>query len=830
VHPTTPDPARPFAAYTTPDSGSPLAANAAPNSAANSGLPGAQSILAGLNPPQREAVEHTEGPVLVIAGAGSGKTNVLTRRIAYLIMQRRVPPWAILAITFTNKAAREMQDRIGRLIGPMAMDVWAMTFHSMCVRILRRAGDHIGIERNFTILDGSDQLTVVKRIMERLNIDAKRYDPRAVLHTISEAKNDLLTAAKYVDTAADPFRKIVGQVYVEYERRLKANQSLDFDDLIFKTVQLFQQAPEVLKEYQTRFQYIHVDEYQDTNHAQYQLVSLLAERRKNLCVVGDSDQSIYAWRGADIRNILEFERDYRDAVVIRLEQNYRSTKTILEIANGVIQNNHQRREKVLWTENIAGDKAKLYRATDERAEARYIVNNVQVLHQAGVAHHDFGILYRTNAQSRAIEEAFLQAGVPYRVFGGLKFYERKEIKDVLSFLRLILNPADDVSLRRVINVPKRGIGDTSLARLDALAVEYGTSMYGVLAQADQAGIRGKTQRAIAEFAAVLDQLIQMRPFLNVTELTEQIIEKSGYREALRLENTLEAEGRLENLNEFLTVTGEFDARWSPTAGNSEADGSEFDAAGDAEEDVLQAFLTEVALVADTDLNGGSPEPNSDETDSVVLMTLHSAKGLEFPVVFLPGMEEGLFPHNRSLESESEMEEERRLCYVGVTRARQKLYLTTCSSRTIFGKFRQAVPSRFLAEMPQDFLEPDAPARRVGWVPRADSSGRGVFGQAKSFAAGQSAGGRAAGGTESTNGTPAFGTDDAAVDVPYRAGDKVEHRKWGPGTVVAAKGAGEDMELTIAFPAPVGVKRLVARFAPIRMLEGVEPSDGANQRD
>ena len=758
-------------------------------------IPTAEQILSGLNPPQRQAVEQVDGPVLVIAGAGSGKTNVLTRRIAYLIVERRVPPWAILAITFTNKAAKEMQERIEAWTGPMAADVWAMTFHAMCVRILRRDGEHMGISRNFTILDATDQLAIVKRIMDSLNIDTKRYDPKAVLHSISSAKNELQTAVEYTDKAADPFRKIVAQVYQEYERRLKANQSLDFDDLIFKTVQLLSNNPDVLRFYQTRFQYIHVDEYQDTNHAQYKLVSLLSGKRQNICVVGDSDQSIYAWRGADIRNILDFEKEYPNARVIRLEQNYRSTKTILEIANGVIENNHQRRAKKLWTENHDGDKAVLYQAPDERAEARYIVEKIQSLHTDGLPYGEMSILYRTNAQSRVIEEAFLQAGIPYRVFGGLKFYDRKEIKDVLSYLRLVINPDDDVSMRRVINVPKRGIGDTSIDKLQTMADRYGTSLYGALGRADEAGIHGKSLKSLAEFVRVLDTLIQQRPFLNVTELTESLLGKIGYREMLKAEKSLEAEARLENLDEFLSVTREFDARYQ--------DG--------AEEDALASFLTEVALIADVDLNAGRPEETikTESEDQVVMMTLHSAKGLEFPTVFLPGMEEGLFPHMRSLESDTGMEEERRLCYVGVTRAKQKLFLTTCTMRTIFGQTRPARQSRFLAEMPKEHLtlesgmgsrglfsygtaSESSPSR--GWTPRPDSTGRRPDASAGSQGA--------------------FAIDP---DASFHSGDKVEHRKWGQGTVVSVH-AGDDLELTIAFPAPIGIKRLVARFAPIRKVE------------
>ncbi|QSO50176.1 DNA helicase PcrA [Alicyclobacillus curvatus] len=743
--------------------------------------PTPEQIVAGLNPPQREAVEHIEGPVLVIAGAGSGKTNVLTRRIAYLIVARRVPPWAILAITFTNKAAREMQERIAAWAGPAAADVWAMTFHAMCVRILRRDGEHLGLARSFTILDGADQLAVVKRIMQTLNIDTKRYDPKAVLHTISSAKNELLTADKYADKAADPFRKVVGQVYLEYERRLRANQSLDFDDLILKTVQLFSDVPDVLRFYQTRFQYIHVDEYQDTNHAQYKLVSLLAGQRKNICVVGDSDQSIYAWRGADIRNILDFEKEYPNAAVIRLEQNYRSTKRILAIANSVIENNHQRRAKTLWTENSDGDKAVVYQAPDERAEARYIIDRIERLHRDGLSYGDMSILYRTNAQSRVIEEAFLQVGIPYRVFGGLKFYERKEIKDVLSYLRLIANPDDDVSMRRVINVPKRGIGDTSMDKLQVLAERYGTSLYGALGRADEAGVSGKALRSLAEFVEILDTLMKQRPFLNVTELTESLLSRVGYREMLKGEKTLEAEARLENLDEFLSVTSEFDRRFD----------------GTSDEDALATFLTEVALIADVDLSDGKPEDvvkDADSHDEVVMMTLHSAKGLEFPAVFIPGMEEGLFPHMRSLESDTGMEEERRLCYVGVTRAKQKLFLTTCTMRTIFGQTRSARQSRFLAELPAEHVEMESAMTnlRPAWSPRVDSSGRTESAQDSSF--------------------------HVDADATFHAGDKVEHRKWGQGTVVGVHPGSGDLELSIAFPSPTGIKRLVARFAPIHKVE------------
>lgn len=739
--------------------------------------PDVEQIVGSLNPEQRLAVEMTDGPVLVIAGAGSGKTSVLTRRIAYLMATKGVPPWGILAITFTNKAAREMRDRIEQLVGPAANDIWATTFHAMCVRILRRDIEHIGYQKGFTILDGTDQLATIKRIMMEMNLDIKQFEPRAIQNAISSAKNELTPGAKVRDGAGNPFHKVVGDVYLEYERRLRTNNALDFDDLIMKTVQLFEQHADVLAFYHNKFHYVHVDEYQDTNHAQYRLVSLLAQKRKNICVVGDSDQSIYGWRGADIQNILQFERDYPNTKVIRLEQNYRSTQTILDIANEVISRNTERKEKNLWTQNVKGEHASLHRASDERAEARFIVEKIESHRSQGGHYQNCAVLYRTNAQSRVLEEAFLLQGVPYRIFGGLKFYERKEIKDTLSYLRLLVNPADDVSFRRVINVPKRGIGDGTLDKLQRFANAYGLSLFAAAEKAHQAGVAGKTVKAIAEFVQMLDQLIQMRAFLNVTELTEEVFTRSGYKSALKAEKTLEAEARVENLEEFLSVTREFDARRDVAQ----------------EEDELLLFLTDVALVADTDMNGGKPDvqPTPEDSDQVVMMTLHSAKGLEFPLVFLPGFEEGLFPHKRALDSEHEMEEERRLCYVGITRAMSKLYMTTCASRTIFGQYKPAIPSRFLAEMPKELIDvEDGTAMvRPQWTPRPDSNGRGQISV-----------------------PPSFGAD---LTLEYRPGEKVEHRKWGVGTVVDSSGLGEELELTIAFPAPIGIKRLAARFAPVQ---------------
>jgi len=740
------------------------------------------AILRGLNDQQRIAVQTTEGPLLIMAGAGSGKTSVLTRRIAFLI-GKRVAPWSILAITFTNKAAREMRERLEKLIGAASADIWAITFHAMCVRILRRDAEHIGYQTSFTVLDDGDQMATVRRILRDLNIDPKKFEPRAVLSAISGSKNLLVSPAKYADGVGSQFEQIVADVYVEYERRLKTNNSFDFDDLILKTVQLFENAPEVLNFYQNKFQYIHVDEYQDTNHAQYRLVAMLAKKRQNLCVVGDSDQSIYGWRGADIQNILQFERDYPTAVVIRLEQNYRSTKTILDIANRVIENNTERKPKNLWTDAEQGDKARVFQAYDERSEATYIADRLEGHDATGGTYSDCAVLYRTNAQSRVIEETLLQRGIPYRIFGGLKFYERKEIKDMLAYLRLALNPNDDVSVVRVVNVPKRGVGDGTMEKLQNFATSYGKSLFDALPQAETAGVAKRFAKPLADFATLIDDLHRMQSYLNVTELSEQILQRTSYRETLKAEKTLESDARVENLNEFLSVTQEFDARYGPSNEDS----------GNA----LQNFLTEVALMADTDLASGKPvgTESTENVAQVVLMTLHSSKGLEFPVVFLVGLEEGIFPHSRSLDSPAEMEEERRLCYVGVTRAMQKLFMTTCSSRMIFGQTRSHMPSRFLTEMPKELIDnEDAMGlRSTRFTPNA----RPENGKARVSA--------------SANAGP-------KPHVDYKAGERVEHRAWGRGTVIEVHGEDQDVELVIAFPAPVGIKRLMVQFAPISKCE------------
>jgi DNA helicase II / ATP-dependent DNA helicase PcrA len=731
---------------------------------------GDRDVLKGLNPQQREAVATTEGPLLIIAGAGSGKTRVLTQRIGYLLREKRVAPWSILAITFTNKAAREMRDRVAAIAGGTAEEIWISTFHSMCVRILRRDIDRLGYNRNFTILDSGDQLSVVKQCLKELNIDPKKFDPRAILSTISSAKNELKDPKQFGNLIGDVFQSVAHQVYELYQKKLKSNESLDFDDLIMKTIKLFTDMPEVLDFYQKKFQYIHVDEYQDTNRAQYMLVKMLADKHKNICVVGDSDQSIYRWRGADISNILNFEEDYPNATVVKLEQNYRSTKRILAAANYVIGNNRGRKAKNLWTENVEGQKIQVFKADSEQSEAYFLVNRIQQGRREGSNYSDFAVLYRTNAQSRVVEEVFLKSNIPYALVGGTKFYERKEVKDVLAYLRLMANPDDDLSLQRIINVPKRGIGQTSIDKIASFAASQGISMYRAILESDQIGLTGKAGKTIAEFAQMVAGLTQMTEYLSVTELTEEILKRTEYREMYEIEGTLEAKARLENIDEFLSVTMDFE--------NKNDDKS------------LVSFLTELALVADID---SVDEEESD--DKVILMTLHSAKGLEFPVVFLVGLEEGVFPHSRALFEDDEMEEERRLAYVGITRAEKELYLTRAQMRTLYGRTNMNPPSRFLDEIPADLLESDEPV-----TPRSQPS----------------MGYRSAGSSPTARPTlrpPVSQGADLTAD--WKVGDRVEHGKWGMGTVVGTKGEGENLELNIAFPAPIGIKKLLAKFAPVK---------------
>ncbi|MGD8191821.1 DNA helicase PcrA [Brevibacillus ginsengisoli] len=763
-----------------------------------------EKILFGLNPEQREAVVKTDGPVLILAGAGSGKTRVLTQRIAFLIQEMNAAPWSILAITFTNKAAREMRERVGRIVSQGADDIWISTFHSLCVRILRRDIDRMGISRSFSILDAGDQQNVIKQCLKELNLDPKKYEPRSVLAAISGAKNELLDPKMYEKRVGDPFTKAVSQVYELYQKKLKRNQSLDFDDLIMTTVRLFQDVPEVLEYYQKKFRYIHVDEYQDTNRAQYLLISMLAAKWRNVCCVGDADQSIYKWRGADISIILNFEKEYPEATTIKLEQNYRSTKTILEAANAVIAKNVNRKPKNLWTENPGGDKIYAFEGDSEHDEAYFIVETIKQQLATYKRFDKFAILYRTNAQSRVLEDVLIKSTIPYTIVGGLKFYDRKEIKDILAYLRLISNPDDDISLVRIINVPKRSIGDTTVEKIQAYASAHGMTMFKAIQEVGYMGLPSRTTNAIGAFGELISNLIEMSDYLSVTELVEEVLKRTGYRDALKEEKSLEAEARLENIEEFLSVTQEFEKK--------------------SEDRTLLAFLTDLALVADIDTLGDQEQADDVPAEGqVTLMTLHSAKGLEFPVVFLVGMEEGVFPHNRALFDDSEMEEERRLAYVGITRAEERLYLTRARMRTLFGRTNTNAASRFFNEIPGELLD--------GFVSRESSGGgwgRPGMGGGSSY--GASSGARTEKFSYGSHARPASASfarpatiqpaagktpmHGGAAGVDFKTGDKVSHAKWGIGTVVSAKGTGDNLEIDIAFPSPTGIKKLLAKFAPI----------------
>ncbi|GEL06180.1 DNA helicase PcrA [Rummeliibacillus stabekisii] len=737
-----------------------------------------RNLLSGMNKEQEEAVKTTEGPLLIMAGAGSGKTRVLTHRIAYLVIEKQVYPSKILAITFTNKAGREMKERINNLLGQGTSErMWVSTFHSMCVRILRRDIDRIGYSKSFTILDTSDQLTVIKNALKELNIDPKRFDPRSMLNAISSAKNECIDAASYKAqiNESNPYERTVAQVYENYQKRLRKNQSCDFDDLIMLTIRLFEEVPEVLEYYQNRFQYIHVDEYQDTNKSQYLLVKMLAKRFKNLCVVGDSDQSIYRWRGADIQNILSFEKDYPNAKVIMLEQNYRSTSRILQAANDVIENNTSRYPKKLRTENEDGEKIYLYRSYDEKQEAQFVVKTIQELMETeNRSADDFAILYRTNAQSRVMEEMLVKSNMNYTIVGGTKFYDRKEIKDLLAYLRLIANNDDDLSLARIINEPKRSIGATSFERMAQFAIDQDRSIFDALAEADFMGLSARATKAAIEFREMILNLTKMQEFLPVTELVEEILTKSGYRDMLKNEKTIEAESRLENIDEFISVTKAFEDQ--------------------SEDKSLVAFLTDLALIADID----TLDKEDEAKGSIVLMTMHSAKGLEFPVVFIIGMEENIFPHSRSLQDDDEMEEERRLAYVGITRAEQRLYLTCAQCRTIFGRSSFNTPSRFLQEIGSEILEEIALRDQTNGHTSFNAPRRRPSGYAQ---------------PRQTVITPTY-KQTGGDQIGWKAGDKASHKKWGVGTVVAVRGEGENTELDIAFASPTGIKRLLAKFAPI----------------
>jgi DNA helicase II / ATP-dependent DNA helicase PcrA len=751
--------------------------------------------LEDLNPVQRQAVEHRDGPLLILAGAGSGKTRVLTYRIAHLIAQG-VEPWNILAITFTNKAAQEMRDRVAALVGSEGRGLWVATFHSACIRVLRSEIELLpGYSRSFVIYDSGDQQAVIKSCMKELDLDEKKFPPRAIGGAISDAKNKLLDSEDFSRRAKEYFEQKVEKVYSLYQKKLKANNALDFDDIIMLTVRLFRENPEVLARYQEKFRYILVDEYQDTNHAQYALVNILAKRYRNLCVVGDDDQSIYMFRGADVQNILDFERDYPEAKVLKLEQNYRSTQNILAAANSVVRNNVERKEKALWTENQEGNPLIYYVADNEHDEARFVAERIQRLRSIeGRRFNEFAILYRTNAQSRVIEERFMKEGIPYRVFSGLKFYERMEIKDIIAYLRILHNPADQVSFSRILNVPKRGLGESSLEKILDYADEQGMPVLGAILEAEYIpDLQARAKKPLIAFAHLMQELKELaREESSVTKLTEEILRRTGYWENLIAEKTPEAEARAENIREFLSVTAEYDAK-----SEDQADGQEVVVEGEvAFIPGLAGFLEQVSLVAQIDsLDQGE--------DAAVMMTIHSAKGLEFPVVFLGGMEEGIFPSSRSMLEPALLAEERRLCYVAITRAREKLYLTYAGQRMLYGRTQYNRPSEFFEEIPQHLLldrDPiDPPPARIQ-KPRPQE-GNGGFRESV---------GRP---------TSTWGTWDSkkvgnpvkeSPDAEYHVGEKVEHEKFGKGLIVAIKGEGSQAEISVVFGGQI--KKLIAEYA------------------
>ena len=756
-------------------------------------------LLEGMNERQKEAVQHTQGPLLIMAGAGSGKTRVLTHRMAYILAEEEVHPWNILAITFTNKAAREMKERVSQLVGSQAEDMWVSTFHSMCVRILRRDIELLGYQRSFTICDPSEQQTAMKRILKKLDIDSEKYDYRMILNRISQAKNDLEDVEEFSKKYTGYVEQIIAKCYREYQKELAKSMTLDFDDLIMLTVQLFQKYPETLHYYQQKFQYIHVDEYQDTNHAQYRLVTMLAKKFKNICVVGDADQSIYGWRGADMSNILEFEKDYQNAKVVLLEQNYRSTKTILQAANHVIENNVNRKVKRLWTENEEGQAITYYRAQSEQDEGRYVLSQIQSLLRDGYHYDDFAILYRTNAQSRVMEENLLKSNIPFRLVGGQRFFERLEIKDLLAYLRLIVNSQDDLSFRRIVNSPKRGIGATSLAKLSDFAEVYQFSLLEASLQTTLSPLSGKAAKALEKFATTIEELRKMQEFLSISEFVEQVIEKTGYLTSLEQQHTMEADARIENIQEFISVAKQF-----------EQDRLE----EESEESPLLQFLTDLSLVSDVDSDDGDGR-------MVTLMTLHAAKGLEFPVVFIIGLEEGIFPSSRSIMEHDDVEEERRLAYVGITRAEQKLFLTNAYSRLLYGRTQTNRPSRFVLEIGEELFDSKqqqsygSTSRQTASFGSKTSSSGSLFDKYREK-------------SQATAYQPKVvqpfsiqpvrkqivAANDGAV---WKVGDKVMHKKWNVGTVVKVTGEGTNQEIDVAF-AGMGIKRLLASFAPIKRIE------------
>ena len=734
-------------------------------------------IIEELNDKQKEAVLATDGPCLVIAGAGSGKTKVLTHKIAYLMREKGVRPWNILAITFTNKAANEMKERVENLVGEVAKDMWIGTFHAICVRILRRYIDRIGFTSSFIIFDTSDQRTLVKQCLKQLNVDDKMFNDRAVLAEISNAKNEMLEPEGYkLRTNGEIRKETIAQIYSMYQRKLKENNAIDFDDIINYTIKIMSENPDVLEEYSNKFEYVLVDEYQDTNKAQFTLVSMIASKHGNITVVGDNDQGIYSFRGADITNILNFEKDFKGTKIIKLEQNYRCTQNILDAANHVIKNNETKYEKKLWTENGKGEMISIYRGDNEYDEANFIVENINRLRREEyMTYNDFAVLYRMNSQSRSIEDILRREDIPYKIVGGLKFYERKEIKDIIAYLRLIQNPNDNLSLVRVINEPKRGIGRTSLDKVEQIGNETGNSMYEIIKRADEFGLNRVFLNS-REFISQIEYLQSKKEEVNISDLIKETLKQTGYTKALEDEDTAEAESRIENLEEFLTVAMEFEEENA--------------------ENTLEDFLEGITLSSDID-------QTDDTEDSITLMTLHSAKGLEFPAVFLVGMEEGIFPGYKSINEPKELEEERRLCYVGITRAKEELYLSSATTRMMHGNRNYPAESRFIKEIPKEYMIrtgmkanvvkmhdiPEVPKR---YVPKPPP------GYTKS--------------TAFRNAAIPAGLDS----INYTVGDSVRHIKFGKGVVTEMVKGGNDYEITVRFDS-VGEKKMFATLAKLKKL-------------
>jgi DNA helicase-2/ATP-dependent DNA helicase PcrA len=726
-------------------------------------------LFATLNPTQREAVAATDGPVLVVAGAGSGKTRVLTYRIAHLVRDLGVSPYEILAITFTNKAAGEMKERVEALIGRVAHDMWVSTFHSACVRILRQEIGRFGYRSSFTIYDDADANRLITMCIKDLDLDPKRFPPRQMKAAISRAKNELIDHETFASRDSGFYHEKAADIYRLYQQRLVEASAVDFDDILKLTVELFQAFPDVLERWQNRFRYVLVDEYQDTNHAQYMLVKLLAQRHRNVCVVGDSDQSIYAFRGADLRNIMEFEKDYPDARIVLLEQNYRSTQTILDAANAVITNNAGRKPKRLWTDEGSGEPIVVFEAQDEHEEAAYIAEEITRLADTGIAPDEIAVFYRTNAQSRVIEELFVRFGVTYQVVGGLKYYDRREVKDALAYLKSIVNPDDQVSIKRIINTPKRAIGDTSVAHVDRFAQSHGIGFMDALRRVSEIdALTPRAQNAIADFVALMD-VIAEKATIGPEAAVDAVLTDTGYLDAVRSERTIEAMGREENLRELLTAAGEFEETGPASMGPN--DWQALDGLGK-----LEMFLESISLVTDLDA--------IDQSRAVTLMTLHNAKGLEYPAVFLTGLEDGVFPHMRALGDPAELEEERRLCYVGITRAERRLYLTRAWSRNLWGQNNYNGPSRFLKEIPAGLTAEAKRSRRSRTLEAA---------------------------------SPVSTVSDADIE----SGDRVRHSHWGEGVVREVVGTGDRAEAVVVFNGH-GAKRLLLAWAPLERIGTVTP--------